>query len=203
MSIKQTILNEAQKEVDQILAEAKEEHDKLLTKNKQKIDTKIASLKSNATKEQARIINEKEIELENETKKIVLEEKNVQINKVLNKFKDHLLNLNDKDFFNYVVNRIKQEEVSGDEVMRTNAKEYSRYLKLFSSQKKADLVVLDKLNKALGSKYNLKLESEPVGLDNGFLLIGEHFDLNFSIEPLIESIKRTTEKQIHDILYKE
>lgn len=83
MSIKQTILNEAQKEVDQILAVARSEYETLVAKNKEKTDLKIANLKANATKEQARLINEKQIELENETKKLVLAKKTNKLMKCL------------------------------------------------------------------------------------------------------------------------
>lgn len=121
---------------------------------------------------------------------------------MLNKLKDYLLSLNDKDFFNYVVKRILKEEVVGDEVMQVNKKDYERYLKVFSSEPKANLVNLDKLNNALGKKYKLKLENTPVNLADGFLLIGKYYDLNFSVDPLLLQIKRETEKQIHDILYK-
>lgn len=202
MSIKQTILNEAQKEVEQILLEAEKEYQSLLSKNKEKTDQKIANLKSNALKNQARIISEKELELENETKKTVLEIKNAQIDKVLSKLKDYLLSLKDEDFFNYVVKRISKEQLEGTEVMQVNKKDYDRYLKLFSSEEKSKLVNLDKLNNALGKKYKLKLEDKPVNLEDGFLLIGKYFDLNFSISPLLLQIKRDSEKQIHDILFK-
>ena len=149
----------------------------------------------------AKQIAEKKLEFEHE-KKRHLTRKNTQIERVLNKLKDKILNLNDQELFNYVVKLITDEEVRGDETILVNKNDYDRYLKVFSSAtKKTKVVELDLLNKKLGKGFNLKLEDEPAPISNGFMLVGEFYDLNFSVEPQIEKIKRIYERKIHNILY--
>ncbi|NLN50069.1 MAG: hypothetical protein GX149_00375 [Acholeplasmataceae bacterium] len=202
MSIKDLILKQAQEEVAGILTVAKQEKNELLAKLKEKSDAKIAKLLADASLEQSSQIREKELEFEQEEKRLILQEKNTQIERVLRLFKEHILSLNNQDLFTYTAKLIKAEKISGTETLRVKKSDYKRYLTVFSSAKKADsLVVLDKLNTYLGPKYNLKLENLPAPINDGFILIGEFYDLNFSIEPQLERIKREYERQIHDILY--
>lgn len=202
MGLKKFIYNEAEKEAQKILTEAKEEKEALLKKLNEKTDIKIANLLSNAEKENKKEISLKKLDFEHEKKRIVLEEKNTQIERVLSLLKDKLQNLNDADLFAYTVKSIKNQNIVGNEILQVNEKDYNRYLKLFSSAtKKADLVELDLLNKSLGKGFNLKLEGTPALISDGFMLIGEIYDLNFSIEPQIERIRRDYGKVIEKILY--
>lgn len=202
MGLKKFIYNEAEKEAQKILTEAKEEKEALLKKLNEKTDIKIANLLSNAEKENKKEISLKKLDFEHEKKRIVLEEKNTQIERVLSLLKDKLQNLNDADLFAYTVKSIKNQNIVGNEILQVNEKDYNRYLKLFSSAtKKADLVELDLLNKSLGKGFNLKLEGTPALISDGFMLIGEIYDLNFSIEPQIERVRRDYGKVIEKILY--
>ena len=78
--------------------------------------------------------------------------------------------------------------------MHTNKENYERYFKALSSGTKGDLVDLDKLNKKL--KTTFKLSNRPVDISNGFILEGKHFDLNFSIEEVIEKLKTKHERAL-------
>ncbi len=201
MGLKKKILDQANSRAQIIIDEAIKESNELLTKLKEKTDEEVNKLLSNAEKENKNLLSSKKLELEHEEKKIILEEKNTQIERVLSEFKNRILNLDDKELFNYVVKLLKKEPIKGDEVLKVNKKDYNRYLKLFSSGQKTDVVLLDKLNSELGKKYQLKLSNEAVRISDGFLLIGEFFDVNFSIEPQLENIKRHYEREIHNILY--
>ncbi len=203
MSLKETILNKALKEVNEILSLAKEEYEALVNKNKESTDLKISKLKDNATKEQAKRITEKQLELENEVKKLILEQKNKQIDRAMERLRHYILSLDGDDFFNYVKRRIDTENAVGNETMRVNEADYNRYLKEFSTHKAGKKVELDLLNSGLGEPYKIYLENTPAPIDDGFLLISKDYDLNFSSAPLLDKIRRNAEKQIHDILYKE
>lgn len=202
MGLKKLIFNQANKEAQTILTAAKNEKESLLEELNAKSDKQIEVLLNNAKKENAKKIAEKKLEFEHEKKRLILQEKNTQIERVLSKLRDKILNLNDQELFNYVVKLIKNEEVKGDETILVNKKDYDRYLKVFSSAtKNAKVVELDLLNKKLGKDFNLKLEDKPAAIENGFMLVGNFYDLNFSVEPQIEKIKRVYEREIHNILY--
>ncbi len=201
MRIKKSIVKEAQKEVDVILKEAKQESQILKDKLIEATDKKADSLLNDAQKEHNKIIKEKQIEFEHQTKTLILEEKNKQIQEVLNKLKTHILNLDDKGLFDYTVKLIKEENIKGNETIRVKKEDYNRYLTVFSTKAKGSVVELDKLNEKLGKQYQLKLENKPAKIPDGFILVGDIYDLNFSVEPLFVKIKRQYEKEIHDILY--
>ncbi len=202
MGLKKLIYEQANEQAQTILAEAKEEKKALLKAEQEKVDKKASTLLNNAEKEANKKISSKKLEFEQEKKKLILEEKNTQIERVLSLFKEKLLNLNDSELFEYTYKLIKAQKISGNELVRVKKEDYNRYLKLFSSApKSANLVELDLLNKKLGKGYNLKLDKTPAAITDGFMLVGEVYDLNFSLEPQIERIRRTYEREIHKILY--
>lgn len=202
MGLKKLIFTQANEEAQTILTTAKKEKETLLEELNANSDKKVEVLLSDAKKDNAKKIAEKKLEFEHEKKRLILQEKNTQIERVLSELRDRILNLNDQELFNYVVKLLKNEKIKGDETILVNKNDYNRYLKVFSSaNKKAEVVELDLLNKKLGKGFNLKLEQKPAAIDDGFMLIGEFYDLNFSVEPQIEKIKRVYEREIHNILY--
>lgn len=202
MGLKKLIYQKANEQAQTILEEAKKEKDALLNELNDKTDIKIANLLNNAKKENNKKLSEKKLEFEHEKKRVILQEKNTQIERVLSMFKDKIINLEDKELFLYTVKIIKQQNITGSEILRVRKEDYNRYLKLFSSTTtKSDLTVLDLLNKQLGKGYNLKIDKTPAPIKDGFMLIGEIYDLNFSLEPQIERIRREYEREIHKILY--
>lgn len=202
MGLKKFIFTQANEEAQTILTTAKKEKETLLEELNANSDKKVEVLLSDAKKDNAKKIAEKKLEFEHEKKRLILQEKNTQIERVLSELRDRILNLNDQELFNYVVKLLKNEKIKGDETILVNKNDYNRYLKVFSSaNKKAEVVELDLLNKKLGKGFNLKLEQKPAAIDDGFMLIGEFYDLNFSVEPQIEKIKRVYEREIHNILY--
>lgn len=201
MGLKKLIFSQAEEQAQTILTEAKAEKKALLDNLNNETDKKVNSLLTNAEKESSKKIAELKLEFEHEKKRMILQEKNTQIERVLANFKERLLTLNDQELFNYAVKVIKTEKIVGNEVIEVRKEDYNRYLKVFSSFKAAPVVELDILNKALGKGYNLKLVNEPALIKDGFMLIGDYYDLNFSVGPQIEKIRRLYEREIHKILY--
>lgn len=202
MGLKTLIFKQAKEEAQTILEEAKKEKDALLNELNEKTDKKISNLLNNAEKENNKKVSEKKLEFEHEKKRVILQEKNTQIERVLSLFKDKIINLKDEELFLYTVKIIKKQKITGSEIFCVRKEDYNRYLRLFSTAvNKDELVGLDLLNKALGEGYNLKLSKTPAPIKDGFMLIGEVYDLNFSLEPQIERIRRDYEREIHKILY--
>ncbi len=187
------------------------EKEEILTLAKAEVDAILSEAKLKAKKESEKIINDETLKSQREIEQrknafllekrqaILLEQSN-QVDLVIDKLRHHLLNLEGEDLLKYSVSLIKKETLSGN-ILRVSKKDYNKYLSAFSSSKKADVVVLDKLNKALGKGYDLKLESTPANITDGFIVLGSTYDLNFSIEPYLINLKKKYEKEIFKILF--
>lgn len=170
-----------------ILEEAKVDANKLkqglITEANNESEAKIKNLEKEIKKE----LDSKERILVFEERQAELHAKQNIIDNIFNEVRIKIEALEGADLLNYVVVKIKQEKLVGDEVMHTNKDNYNRYLKALSNETEGDLVDLDKLNKKLNTKF--KLSNRYVEISNGFILEGKHFDLNFSIEEVIEKLK--------------
>jgi len=181
-------------EVSKIINEYKKEAEKLKLKliNDAKVETE-AKIK-NIIKEHDKEIETKERLLTFERRQAELQAKQKVIENIFNEVRIKIEALEGKELLNYVANKIKAEKLNGDEIMHTNESNYERYLKALSSKPKGDLVELDKLNKILNSNY--KLSNRYIDISNGFILEGKDFDLNFSIEEVIEKLRNKHERKL-------
>lgn len=136
-------------------------------------------------------------------KKEILFKKKELIDDIFNLALNTLKKLSDFELFDFVKKYILAEKITGNEVIKVNKADYGKYLSLFSSNKPGDLVVLDKLNQKLGSKYNLKLSNEHVNINGGFIIESEHFDIDLSFDSILNIIKEQKETEIANILYNE
>lgn len=186
-------------EVNTILKEAKEKADKikddLITKAKKDAEKRINSAQQAANKD----VSYRERLLDLEKRQALLITKQNIISDIFNSVLKQLEGLEGKDLLNYVEKLIKSEEVIGDEVIHTNANDYDKHLKALSSSKKDDLVDVDLLNKKLNT--NFKMSTKSVDIQNGFILEGKHFDLNFSLNQIIENLRTKNEKEIATELF--
>jgi V/A-type H+-transporting ATPase subunit E len=114
---------------------------------------------------------------------------------------DHFKSLKGSDLLSFVVKQIQDEKIKGDEIMRVNARDYERYRLALSSQDLAHNVVLDRLNKALGKDYHLVLEDVSSNEEEGFLLLGDIYDLNFSVKPILDRLRKRKEKELFASLF--
>jgi len=177
------IIEEAKKEAEalkqSLIDEALEESRIKVNNIKKEVESEIT------TKERLLTFEQRQAEL--------LAKQNI-IDNIFDEVRVKIEALEGAELLNYVYVKIKQEKLNGDEIMHTNKENYERYFKALSSGTKGDLVDLDKLNKKL--KTTFKLSNRPVDISNGFILEGKHFDLNFSIEEVIEKLKNKHERAL-------
>lgn len=121
------------------------------------------------------------------------------IESIFSALKTSLNNLKPEDYLNYVIRSIKGQEIQKNEEIRVAKKEYELYRKLLTTKKGA-LVDADILNEKLGKDYALKLSVEPAMVESGFMLVGKLYDLNFSLESLLENLAKRYEKTIYEAL---
>lgn len=121
------------------------------------------------------------------------------IESIFTALKEELKHLNKEDYFNYVVRSIQNQAIDKTEEIQVSKKEYAMYQSILTT-KKGDLVEADLLNQKLGKDYQLKLSNTPAQIESGFMLVGKLYDLNFSLENLLESLTKKYEKTIYEAL---
>jgi V/A-type H+-transporting ATPase subunit E len=186
------ILADGLKKLEQLKLEQIEE-----AKNKQKDELKKQEA-LNQSKYQAALINAKR-----EAKKSEIKLKQTLLKETVSDAVAKLDNLKQNELFDFVLKLVKEDDLSGKEVIYVNKKDYSKYLATFSSKKEDELVELDKLNNALGKKFELKLSKKPKDLDGGFYIVSEKYDINHSYSALVDNLLAKLEADLNKILFSE
>lgn len=186
------ILADGLKKLEQLKLEQIEE-----AKNKQKDELKKQEA-LNQSKKQAALINARR-----EAKKEEIKLKQALLKETVSDAVAKLDNLKQNELFDFVLKLVKEDDLSGKEVIYVNKKDYSKYLATFSSKKEDELVELDKLNNALGKKFELKLSKKPKDLDGGFYIVSEKYDINHSYSALVDNFLAKLEADLNKILFSE
>lgn len=193
------IIAKANLEKTQILSEAKligsQVYHKMINEAKVDLETSLEKAK----KKHLVTIGQKELEVKKELRDEIAIAKQKLVQQVFNDLTVYLTNIKGQALFNYVLTGLKNEKINGDEVIAVNKNDYEKYLSILSSNK-GDLVDCDILNKKLGQNYAIKLTKNPVRIHNGFMLIGNEYDLNFSFDETIEKLAQKYEKKIYEEL---
>ena len=186
------ILADGLKKLEQLKLEQIEE-----AKNKQKDELKKQEA-LNQSKKQAALINARR-----EAKKSEIKLKQALLKETVEEAVAKLDNLKQNELFDFVLKLVKEDDLSGKEIIYVNKKDYSKYLATFSSKKEGDLVELDKLNNALGKKFELRLSNKPKDLDGGFYIVSEKYDINHSYSALVDNFLAKLEADLNKILFSE
>lgn len=186
------ILADGLKKLKQLKLEQIEE-----AKNKQKDELKKQEA-LNQSKKQAALINARR-----EAKKEEIKLKQALLKETVSDAVAKLDNLKQKELFDFVLKLVKEDDLSGKEIIYVNKKDYSKYLATLSSKKEGDLVELDKLNNALGKKFELRLSNKPKDLDGGFYIVSEKYDINHSYSALVDNLLAKLEADLNKILFSE
>lgn len=136
-------------------------------------------------------------------KQYTLSVKKELIDQVFQRLLEKFKAFSDEDIRSYVVNRIKNEKLSGKETLKVSSNDYDRYARLFSSGKTLNgMILLDKLSMLLGNvNYQLTLAKDGANISGGFQIIGSYYDIDFSYEALFDDLKRLYETEIATILF--
>ena len=137
-------------------------------------------------------------QVEQTAKQKALFEKKESIAKAVEGAHKQLLKISDKELSELVIKILKAEDIQGTETICVSKDEYSKYQKLFSTKKDAEL---DVLNKTLGSKYHLTLDKQPAAINGGFIIKGKSYDIDHSYTVLLENIKEQYEAEIAKLLF--
>ncbi|MDD3623833.1 MAG: V-type ATP synthase subunit E [Bacilli bacterium] len=186
------ILADGLKKLEQLKLEQIEE-----AKNKQKDELKKQEA-LNQSKKQAALINARR-----EAKKEEIKLKQALLKETVSDAVAKLDNLKQNELFDFVLKLVKEDDLSGKEIIYVNKKDYSKYLATLSSKKEGDLVELDKLNNALGKKFELRLSNKPKDLDGGFYIVSEKYDINHSYSALVDNLLAKLEADLNKILFSE
>jgi len=186
------ILADGLKKLEQLKLEQIEE-----AKNKQKDELKKQEA-LNHSKKQAALINARR-----EAKKSEIKLKQALLKETVKEAVNKLDNLKQNELFDFVLKLVKEDDLSGKEIIYVNKKDYSKYLATLSSKKEGDLVELDKLNNALGKKFELRLSNKPKDLDGGFYIVSEKYDINHSYSALVDNLLAKLEADLNKILFSE
>lgn len=186
------ILADGLKKLEQLKLEQIEE-----AKNKQKEELKKQEA-LNQSKKQAALINARR-----EAKKSEIKLKQALLKETVSDAVAKLDNLKQNELFDFVLKLVKEDDLSGKEIIYVNKKDYSKYLATLSSKKEGDLVELDKLNNALGKKFELRLSNKPKDLDGGFYIVSEKYDINHSYSALVDNLLAKLEADLNKILFSE
>lgn len=197
--LEEKIIQKGQSIIDAINLSAKEESEalknRLIEEAKADLEVQLhkAQQKTKAQVEQAKQEGMRALRDE------VAISKQQLIESIFVELKAELKHLNKEDYFNYVVRSIQNQAIDKTEEIQVSKKEYAMYQSILTT-KKGDLVEADLLNQKLGKDYQLKLSNKPAQIESGFMLVGKLYDLNFSLENLLESLTKKYEKTIYEAL---
>ena len=200
MELDKKILEKNKADIEAILKDAQEtaekEYKSIIEEVENDYNKKYLSIKNDYQKQ----IATKERMLAFEKKQAELLAKQSVLTEIFNKVYEKLNQLEGKDLLKYVANKIKEVNYVGNEIMYVNKNEYNKYLKALSTKEKNQLVELDQLNAILNTQF--QLSNEPIDIENGFLLEGKDFDLNFATNEIVKKLRDKHEREIAKELFK-
>lgn len=191
------LLTKGQQEVARIEMAARQEAESvygdLIGKAQAKINLRRQKVEDGFKHDLARAQLEAERIIKEET---LLVKQNL-MEQVFREVEEYLISLKGPQLFDYIVHKLSVEKITGHEIIAVNKLDYAKYHDVLT-EAKGDLVECNLLNAKL--KTQLKLTKKPVDLENGFLLIGTEYDLNFSFKEVIARLVNKYEKQIYEDL---
>lgn len=197
-SIEEIIIQDAKKKVLDIENETKEIIKKMqkdsMEKNKQVYRDKV----SQALIESEMSIKATEKQLNNE---LISYERLMKQNLISDLFKGILAKVNtleNEELLKWITKLLSELEIQGNETMIVSDLKYEVYLKALSSSKNSEH--LDKLNH-VSHKFQFKLEKGMLDFQDGFMLIGDTYDLIFNFQEIIDTYQKQKEYKLFKELF--
>ncbi|HEY8395668.1 MAG TPA: V-type ATP synthase subunit E [Bacilli bacterium] len=194
----------ASKDAEEIIRagqeKAKQIEERIISEAKDTIEKNLNKVRKRGEE----FIKTKTTELEQKAKQKTLALKKELIKAVVSEAAERLNSLSDERLVELVKKLVLSENLKGDETILVNSRDYERYLRLFSENRKDEdgLVILEKLNRELGKeKFRLRLAKESANISGGFIVVGKTFDVDLSFETILNSLQEKHETEIAQILF--
>ena len=190
-NITSKILKDAEDRKNEILANAEEEKKSILSKKIAKAKDleaeKIKKAKLEAQSNVERAISSAKLKVRNDK----LEVKQEIINSTFAKSIDVLANLKGEELLNFIKSSVLSLGNIGEQQMILNK----------TGMESIDLTFIYELNKELGDRGNIKLNSQVKDFKGGFILEKDGIQMNYTFEALVNSLKDELEYEVASILF--
>jgi len=188
------IIEDANKEAEELLSEAKKEENKIVDEkvkkgNKAK-EQIIEKSKREAKTKAERIISNTHLKIRNNK----LEAKQEMINKVFDEAVIKLQNLSKDEYLDFVKSSILSLDIEGDEEIIISPNDKDKMDVNF-------MLTLNNKLKAKGKKGLLKISNENRNIKGGFILYKNGIEINNSFEALVDSLRDELEQEIIEALF--
>ena len=181
------IRQDAQSEAEAIIAKAQAEADKIIDKARAEAQEKSTQLTKSGSDKANDIIERAESAAQLETKKALLFSKQHLLKSVIDEAKLQLEGLEDKEYFDVLLQLVKKYSAQKDGFMLLNANDLERIPADFE--------------KKIQEIGNITIKKEPANIKNGFLLIYGGIDINCTFDALFEDSAEALQDIVSDILF--
>ena len=181
------IRQDAQSEAEAIIAKAQAEADKIIDKARAEAQEKGTQLTKGGSDKANDIIERAESAAQLETKKALLFSKQHLLKSVIDEAKLQLEGLEDKEYFDVLIQLAKKYSAQKDGFMLLNANDLGRLPADFE--------------KKIQEIGNITIKKEPANIKNGFLLIYGGIDINCTFDALFEDSAEALQDIVSNILF--
>lgn len=186
------IEDEAKLLADDILKKAKREADEITSKAKQVAMDEVLSI-SDKSKKQIKFMEEKNKSFsEMKGKQIILQSKNDIINSVIKNAESEILNMNDDDYFNFILKLVNKFLSSKSAMIIFSNKDLNRMTYDFRNE----LIAL-----AENKGSQLTISSSGADISGGFIISYGEIEENCSLDALFESFHADISDKISQVLF--
>ncbi len=189
------IVSDAQKKAETIINSYKAEADKI-------IKEKTAELEKRRKEEKAKIKKEVEshklraIQIANlEMRKKILSEKQKLIQKVFQKAEDSVKNMPEKEYKEFIKNKIISFIETGNEEIIVGNQDKNIITNAFVED------LNNELKNKLREKANLKISTDKTEIDKGFILKHGKIRVNCSLDSFMKEAREESEEKVVQILF--
>jgi len=181
------ITQEAREEADKILSSARNEAAKLISTGKRDADEKVKTIAKQSGLDVAAAVKRIQSASELQEKRIILQAKQEEIEKVFSKAVEELESLDDEKYFKVLEGMISRYSSGEAGRICMSAKDIAR--------------MPDSFKKA-AEKAHLSIDDTPANISGGFILSYGDIEENCSFDVLINTSKEELQDKIGQLLFK-
>jgi len=192
--IKEKIITDAEIQANNIVSQAEDKAKEIIKKGEKEADN-IRNIILNKNEQESLLKKSKILTEANlKAKKTILSEKQNIIEDVFNNVLENVLNLNDKDYLNFIKKLILDNVEKGNETIYIGNSDKNRISKDFIEDINNEL----KINREKGK---LKLSPVYLSIKGGVIIGSGNIQKNVTLELLLKKVREESEMQISKILF--